>query len=143
MLPGRGPRTPAQNGACVPRHEELPSWRSKLLKISPSCESSAVFFEQDLPSSFISKDTVKFTRARLHTLQRTGIDHSPPAWLEPVLSHPLGLLPPPVLINSLVRSRSKAQRQREGSREKDLFKSSRLLWLLLHSMVRKVTLNIP
>lgn len=115
------------------------SWR-----LTPAVRAQRfwVFFEQDLASSFVSKDTVKFSRARLHTLRRTGIDHSPPAWLEPVLSHPLGLLPSPVLINSLMRYRSKAQRRGEGSREKNLFKSPRLLWLLMHSMVRKVTLNI-
>lgn len=49
-------------------------------KLAPAVRAQH-FLEQNLASSFISKDTVKFTRARLHTLQRTGIDHSPTASL--------------------------------------------------------------
>lgn len=55
-------------------------------KLAPAVRAQH-FFEQNLASSFKSKDTVKFTRARLHTLQRTGIDHSLTALLQPVVSY--------------------------------------------------------
>lgn len=92
-----------------------------------------------MASSFKSKDTVKFTRAGLHTLQRTGIDHSSSALIQLLALNPAGLFPPPPLqVTLFMRRGSEVWRQEEENRA-NLFKSPSRVSFSHTVMGRKVT----